>query len=186
MKKAQLIAELTERGITVHPSWTVPELRSILVEQRQLEKPSQEEDRMKGLTKMTLAQLIAEAEKGHIPMPAKPTRGLLMRLLRDSRTTPSNTVVPFGRYKGWMYHEVPMGYIQWAIKEIKQNPKAHEDLVRLGSQEIERRATSLGMAAKTDLGRDPEALAVVPPPATTLEKGMSSSSEASWSKVSGG
>ena len=47
-------------GVTTHPIWTAPELRSILVEQRQLEKPKKE-DGAKGLTKMTLQRLVEEA-----------------------------------------------------------------------------------------------------------------------------
>lgn len=186
MKKGQLLAELAERGVTAHPSWTVPELRSILVEQRQLEKPAPEEDRMKGLTKMTLQQLVEEAKKDNLVLPAKPTRGLMMRLLRDSRNTPGCTVMPFGRYKGWMYSKVPEGYIQWAMKEVKGNPNAHEDLVRFatwGSQELERRAETPGLPKKKDLGRDPEALAVIPPPPVRSDRGPSSSSEASWGRV---
>ena len=186
MKKSQLLAELGERGVTVHPNWTVPELRSILVEQRPLERPPKEEDKMKGLTKMTLAQLVAEAEKEGIQMPAKPTRGLMMRLLRDARTTPGCTIVPFGRYKGWMYQKVPAQYLPWAIREIKNDPNAHEDLVRLatwGSQEMERRDAAPGYVKKKDVGRDPEALAVVPPPSMASEKWPASSSEGSWAKV---
>ena len=175
--------------MTVHTSWTVPELRSILVEQRQLKKPtSPEQDRLKGLTKMTLQQLVAAAEEDGVVLPAKPTRGLMMRLLRDASSTPGSTVMPFGRYKGWMYHEVPEGYINWAVKEYKGNPNAHEDLVRFatwGAQELERKSTASGTdTKKKDMGRDPEALALVPPPPIRSDKGPSSSSDTSWSKVS--
>lgn len=179
MKKQELLIELNDRGVPVHSSWTVPELRSILVEQRELEKPN-EEDRMKGLSKLTLEQLVEEAKKENISIPAKPTRGLMMRLLRESRHTPGTTVVPFGRYKGWMYQEVPTGYLEWAIRESKSNPNAHEDLVRLASwagQELVRKNATKGYVKKPDLGRDPEALAVVPPPSG------GSSSDTSWSKV---
>ena len=88
--------------------------------------------------------MVAEAEKEQIPLPAKPTRGLMMRLLRDARNTPGSTVVPFGRYKGFMYQEVPARYLDWAMKEVKANPNAHEDLVRLAtwaSLEMDRRAS---------------------------------------------
>lgn len=163
MKKQELLIELNDRGVPVHSTWTVPELRSILVEQRELEKPN-EEDRMK-------EQLVEAAKKENITIPAKPTRGLMMRLLRESRHTPGTTVVPFG------------GYLDWAVRESKSNPNAHEDLVRLASwagQEAVRKNATKGYVKKPDLGRDPEALAVVPPPSG------GSSSETSWSKVSRG
>ena len=76
MKKAQLLAELEETGVVAHSSWTVPELRSLLIEQRQAAAPPKEEDKLKGLSKMTLAQLTEEAKKENIPIPAKATRGL--------------------------------------------------------------------------------------------------------------
>ena len=135
---------------------------------------------------MTLAQLVAEAEKEQIPLPAKPTRGLMMRLLRDARNTPASTVVPFGRYKGFMYQEVPAGYLDWAMKEVKANPNAHEDLVRLAtwaSLEMDRRATTKGYVKKPDMGRDPEAIAVISPPPSRKSRAPSSSSEGSWARV---
>ena len=96
--------------------------------------------------------------------------------------------MPFGRYKGWMYQEVPEGYINWAVKEVQGNPNAHEDLVRFatwGAQELERKSTASGTdTKKKDMGRDPEALALVPPPPIRSDKGPSSSSDTSWSKVS--
>ena len=77
MKKAQLLAELNERGVVVHTSWTVPELRQILIEQRDLEKPpSAVNDKMKGLTSLKLQELVDLAEKEGISLPTKPTRGL--------------------------------------------------------------------------------------------------------------
>ena len=112
MKKAQLLAELNERGVVVHTSWTVPELRQILIEQRDLEKPpSAVNDKMKGLTSLKLQELVDLAEKEGISLPTKPTRGLMIKLIRDHRSTPSQTVVPFGRFKGYMYQEVPEPYL---------------------------------------------------------------------------
>ena len=78
MKRSELVEELDRRGIAVHHNWTVPELRSILLEQKELEKPPKGENPVKGLTKMTLAELSAEATRLEISMPPVPTRGLLM------------------------------------------------------------------------------------------------------------
>lgn len=44
-------------GALVHANWTAPELRQILIEQRALEKPGQETDKMKGLTSLKLEEL---------------------------------------------------------------------------------------------------------------------------------
>lgn len=83
MKKEQLLQELNE---VVHRSWTAPELRQILIEQRSLEKhhPAGRED----------------GEQTGVQLPSKPTRGLMIKLIRDARSTPAQTVVPFGRFKG--------------------------------------------------------------------------------------
>ena len=51
------------------------------------------------------------SQEGEHPHPSKGDQRAL-RLLRESKSTPSQTVVPFGRYKGWMYHEVPMQCIE--------------------------------------------------------------------------
>ena len=37
--------------------------------------------------------------------------GALIKLIRNHRSTPSQTVVPFGRFKGYMYQEVPEPYL---------------------------------------------------------------------------
>ena len=107
-------------GVTTHPIWTAPELRSILVEQRQLEKPKKE-DGAKGLCSGWWRKLQAEcatASKAH----SRPDDALAAgRQLR------------FRRYKGWMYQEVPSGYLDWVPKETKANPNAHNDLVRLAT-----------------------------------------------------
>ena len=57
--------------------WTVPELRDILIEQRQTHgvPKAAAPDPMKGISKMTLDELVAEAQKQHITLPPKPTKG---------------------------------------------------------------------------------------------------------------
>ena len=71
---------LGQLGIPVRKEWTVLELRSIISEQK--EEPNHNE--LKGLSSMKLDQLLAKAREAGIEIPTKPTRGLLMRLIRDS------------------------------------------------------------------------------------------------------
>ena len=180
MKKPQLLAELQERGVVVHSSWTVPELRQILIEQRDLEKPPATNDKMKGLTSLKLHKLVEMAEKEGITLPAKPTRGLMIKLIRDRRSAPAQTAVPFGRFKGYMYQEIPEGYLKWAIQETKGNPNSHEDLVRLATwakEDLQRCKEAGVVTSKAELGRDPEALALIPPPSANS---AAASSDGSW------
>ena len=186
MKKEQLLVELQERGVVVHRTWTVPELRQILIEQRDLEKPAPANDKMKGLTALKLQELVDLAEKEGIALPTKPTRGLMIKLIRDARSTPGQTVVPFGRFKGYMYQEIPEGYLKWSIQETKGNPNSHEDLVRLATwakEELGRRKDAGITYSKSELGRDPEALALIPPPSARRSPGTASSSDGSWKQV---
>ena len=76
MVKAEILTELEEYQVVTHPTWSVPELRSILIEQR-VERGRgavQTPDPMAGLTKLNLKELIVEAEKRRIPMPEKPSQ----------------------------------------------------------------------------------------------------------------
>ena len=116
-----------EHGVPAHASWTVPELRTLLMEARSAqEHPSKKEaDVMKGLTKCSLPELIKMATDQGITLPAKPTRGWLLLSLRPSKSTLAETIVPFGKFKGWLYREIPLGYLDWAIKECKANPNHH-------------------------------------------------------------
>ena len=128
--KAELQAELEAYSVVVHHKWTVPELRSLVIEQRQARGVSStnKEDPMAGITKMTLAQLKTEATKQGLTLPEQPTRGLLMRMLRDAQQTEDTTVLPFGKYKGWHYVETPQGYT--AIGRSSRSGNSHPDLVR--------------------------------------------------------
>ena len=104
-----------------------------------------------------------------------------MLLLRDQKKAPSQTVLPFGRYKGWFYAETPKGYRQWAVDEVEKNTAASHDLVRYAQWakgEMEKEAAK--GYPKNNLGKDPEAMASVPPPAMDFE-----SDSSSWSRVTG-
>ena len=106
MNKAELVETLIQMGVSVRKEWTVPELRSIVSEQRGADQRKE----LKGLSKCR--------EMG-VDIPPKPTRGLLMRMIRDSVPATQDEVVPFGRYKGYRYCEVPFSYLEWAIVETK-------------------------------------------------------------------
>ena len=99
MRKDELVTALHNRDVLIHESWTVRELRGILVEQIKVEKVT-EPTETRGLAKMSLQQLIDECKSLDIEMPGKPTRGHLMLLLRDQKKSPGHTVMSFGRYKG--------------------------------------------------------------------------------------
>ena len=125
MNKRELIDELGEYEVLIHSSWTVPELRSLVIEQHQARELGGRKNRgMAGITKMTLVQLQEEVRKLELDMPAQPTKRLLMRMIRDAATTENNTIRPVGKHKNWYYHEVPR---RWAIEEIKTG-NSHPDL----------------------------------------------------------
>lgn len=180
MRKEELLAALRHRDIPVHDSWSVPELRAILVEHCKQEKGI-EPTETRGLAKMNLEQLVQECNKLEITMPTKPTRGALMLLIRNHTKSPGHTVMPFGRYKGWHYCEVPKGYKTWAVEEVSKNSNASEDLVRFAKWSKEDLIKNEPSPIPThNLARDPEALATVPPP--SMEQLESDSS--TWSRVS--
>lgn len=77
---------------------------------------------------MSLGELTQLAVEMQVPRLEKPTRGLPMRLIRDAKSTPGQTVFPFGKLKGWMYHEVPTVFFYW---EAAANKNSSDDLVRL-------------------------------------------------------
>ena len=107
-----------------------------------------------------------------------------MRMIRDAKNTPGQTVVTFGKFKGWMYQEVPMGYLQWSLQEMRSNPSAHPELVKLATwaaTEVERREKS--SSSRMSMAKDPEANAVVPPPKMKDLPRHGESSDASWSRV---
>ena len=148
-----------EHGVPAHASWTVPELRALLMEARSAqEHPSKKEaDVMKGLTKCSLPELIKMATDQGITLPAKPTRGWLLLNLRQSKSTPAETIVPFGKFK---------------------------DLERLATwreMELKRRETK-DLPSKS-LVQDPEALAKILPP--DLKELRGQNSDSSWSRVGG-
>ncbi|OLQ11910.1 Phthiocerol synthesis polyketide synthase type I PpsA [Symbiodinium microadriaticum] len=187
VKQDEILEELGSYNVLVHPRWTVPELRDILIEQRQTHgvPKAAAPDPMKGISKMTLDELVAEAQKQHITLPPKPTKGALLRMLRDSKSTEADTVVPFGKYKTWYYRELPRGYLQWAVQETKSGG-SHPDLVRLANwaKTVLTDPAPPDEKEKKETLEDPETTAKTPPPRMERRlRDVPLSSDGSWAPV---
>ncbi|CAE7612538.1 RE1 [Symbiodinium sp. CCMP2592] len=158
-RKDEILEELGSYDVLVHPKWCVPELRDILIEQRQIHgiPKANAADPMKGISKMTLEELTNEAQRQNLTLPTKPTKGALMRMLRDSKATEGDTIVRFGKYKTWYYKELPHGYLRWDPKDPAKEKK--------------------------EARFDPEAQAKNPPPKMTARRDPGTSSDGSWATV---
>ncbi|CAE7239737.1 GIP, partial [Symbiodinium necroappetens] len=154
MKKPELLEELKRHGVPVHPKWTVPELRSVLGEERAKKQGTTPQ---KGLSSMTLDELRTTAAELHIDYPKTANKGALMRMIRDTMQDVSERLMTFGRYKGYLYREVPPGYRRWAREEVARNTNASNDLVMFAAWS-ERELNSQTPAAY----HDPEEAAVIP------------------------
>jgi hypothetical protein len=168
MKKDELVFELHALDVDLNPKWTVEELRSLLREQREARgltaKPT-------GLTTKNLAQLTDMATRLGMRMPAKPTRGLLMRMIRDmdGNEVSDETVVTFGRFRGFVFKDVPTSYTDWAIQEVEASDNADPQLTQMANWAAARKAR---MAWTTRTGKqplDPEAAAKIKPPPMDAE-----------------
>ena len=111
MNRATLIQTLEERDITYKPEWTVPELRATLLEVNQAMEADNKQ--MVGLTRMNIDELKEKCLQQGISLPAKYSRGSLMKLLRESQSPTGEEHVCFGSYKGYKFKEVHEGYLQW-------------------------------------------------------------------------
>jgi hypothetical protein len=187
MGKEQLTRELVEHGVVVHPNWTVPELRTTVMEQREALNPRTEKnDKLKGITQLTLDQLTQKAVEEGLSLPPRPTRGLLVRMLRESTQQESDNVMCFGKFKGWLYKEVPREYMKWAVDETAANSNASEDLVRFANwakEEFQKQDKVVLAVRKPPANKDdPEVKAKIPPPDIEVMSWGSGSSEShrSW------
>ena len=133
MSKTELLAEAMREGIPIHPRWTLEEVRSVVREHRAAMDSQRPEANLKGLGSMTLSQLKIMAAENNVPVPEKATRGLLMRMIREEAQSAEENIVCFGKYKAWLYKEIPEAYLSWAISEVGKNPIASEDLRRLAN-----------------------------------------------------
>lgn len=159
MNRATLIQTLEERGITYKPEWTVPELRATLLEVNQAMEADNKQ--MVGLTRMNIDELKEKCLQEGISLPAKYSRGSLMKLLRESQSPTGEEHVCFGSYKGYKFKEVHEGYLQWAMEETANNPNHCPDLARLAKWAGRRQTETSGAASGSG---DPEANAVIAPP----------------------
>ena len=175
MKREELVRELRELQVPVHPNWTVPELRATLIEQRPGQTPTREQHALKGISKMSLEELKIKAVEADLEMPPKVTRGWLIKALRDNLQPEGDQVMTFGKYKSWMFKEVPFSYQEWAMKETEVNTNSSPELVHFAAwcrQELaERKQRAKGKGVPT-MVEDPEVNAKIPPPAM---------SESAWS-----
>lgn len=105
MNRPELVETLETMGVTDKKEWTVPELRSILMEYREESAQSQ----LKGISSMKLNELIAKCQDEKIPVPQKPTTRLLMRLVRDNVLCTGDEEVTFGRYRYWVKNNLNKG-----------------------------------------------------------------------------
>ncbi|CAE7707470.1 GIP [Symbiodinium sp. CCMP2592] len=168
MTKAELIQCATDMGVTVHSTWTAPEIRSIIQERRQKNNTS---TIPKGLSSMTLVELQEKAGELNVKINSRMGKGEIMRAIRDFTRAPDEEVVSFGRFRNYMYKEVPESYLQWSIRETTANSGASDDLKRLAAWASTRETPTI---------EDPEDHAKIPysPEAETSSVGGSLSS---WS-----
>jgi len=163
MNKAELVEKLESMGVPLRPDWTVPELRTTLMEE--LEIRGLNKSRLQGLTHLCLDDLKKKCSAEGIPLPEKVTRGVMIKLLRESVPPSAEEVVCFGSYKGFMYKEVNESYLRWAMDEVNNNPQHSADLARLARWAQARSSTST-----TSRHQNPEAAPVVPMPSGALPR----------------
>jgi len=167
MKRDDMVRELESYQVVIHPRWNVPELRQTIVEQRELRFPKKEKNPATGLTKMSLKELTETAEELGLTVPPKPTRGLLQKMIRDQVQPPGEQVMTFGKYRSWLFQEVPEVYMDWAVKETKANVNASPDLklfATWAAEELQRRAERSKAGGYLAVREDPEVKAVITPP----------------------
>ena len=74
-------------------------------------------------------------------------------------------LMTFGKYKTWMFKEVPQNYLEWAIKEVAANQGASPELVHFANWSRTELATRKAKAENAvGVAVDPEVSAVIPVP----------------------
>ena len=73
----------------------------------------------------------------------------------------------FGKYKSWMYKEVPTAYMEWSIKEVAANSNPCPELKQFATwaqDHLAKRDQQAKASGLINLKDDPETNAVIPPP----------------------
>ncbi|CAE7244327.1 RE1 [Symbiodinium sp. KB8] len=159
--KQELVSEALRVGIAIHPKWTVPEIRSVIMEHRAQTSNAVEDTTPKRLGSMTLGELKTTAAEHNINLPTRVTRGQAMRLIRDATEDLSHKVMTFGCYRGWTFADTPEGYQEWAIAEVERSSNASEDL-RMYANWARNKDTAVMSSVTYDASLDPEFNASTP------------------------
>ena len=158
MTRAELIQQLEDLDIPVRYEWTVPELRATLLETLDT-KGDHTSQGGRHLTHVA-GRLEGEVQQEGILLPPRPSRGLLMKLLRENTPPTGEEKVCFGSYKGFMYKEVNWSYLNWAMKEVETNPNHSPDLARLARWAQARKSDNQSRWSRPPGSGDPERSAV--------------------------
>ncbi|OLP83395.1 hypothetical protein AK812_SmicGene35850 [Symbiodinium microadriaticum] len=127
--KAELLEEAYARNLWVNDRWSTVELRSAIQEDRKNPSADHPGNATKGMHAMSLEQLKQRAMELNYHVPPFATRGTIMRILRDQGGMGPESVLGFGRFRGKMYKDTPIGYRTWALREVENNDNPSEDLV---------------------------------------------------------
>ena len=127
--KAELLEEAYARNLWVNDRWSTVELRSAIQEDRKNPSADHPGNATKGMHAMSLEQLKQRAMELNYHVPPFATRGTIMRILRDQGGMGPESVLGFGRFRGKMYKDTPIGYRTWALREVENNDDPSEDLV---------------------------------------------------------
>ncbi|CAE7939825.1 FTSH1, partial [Symbiodinium necroappetens] len=127
--KAELLEEARARNLWINDRWSTVELRSAIQEDRRNPSENHPVNTTKGMHNMTLEQLKTRAMELGYHVPPHGTRGTLMRILQDQGGMGPESVLGFGRFRGKAFKETPVGYRNWALREVEANDNPSEDLV---------------------------------------------------------
>ena len=150
MSKTQLLEEATRLGVIVHYSWSATEIKACIMEAREAAKDKDPSEQMKRISHMTLAELRTKASELKIDFGASTTKGNLLRLIRDSLSTPDQELMKIGKFKGLQFCEIPRSYGEWAVRELETADSPDPELVRFGRWFKHRRMETEAKAYSTN------------------------------------
>ncbi|CAE7456103.1 RE1 [Symbiodinium sp. CCMP2592] len=175
MNKSQLMEECRRRGLAIGEKWTCPELRTVILADKEFETKNKGQAVPKGLSSMSLQELKDEAMKMELEVRTNDTKGSLMLRIRDAGA-PSDTVMTIGRFRGTTFAQIPENYGDWASEEERRNgDNMHNDLKRFVQWRRHRRSRAKGSASSVVEPTAPSYLdvetyaMVTPPPDSTGE-----------------